>query len=113
MRKWVFGIAAFFAAPALAQAPSPKPPVDLNILHAQVILDHLGFGPGILDGRSGQSLTAAVRGLQESRGLKVTGVIDSPTLAVLHQYRALRPVRTLAIGATTMQGRSWIRSPRT
>ncbi|RSV38709.1 murein L,D-transpeptidase [Sphingomonas sp. ABOLE] len=104
MRKWVFGVAALFAAPAMAQAPSPKPPVDRNILHAQVILEHLGFGPGILDGRAGQSLTAAVRGLQEARGLKVTGVIDPATLAVLHQYRALRPVRTLAVGATTMQG---------
>lgn len=92
------------ATPAVAQTPPPKPPIDLNILHAQVILDHLGFGPGILDGRAGQSLTAAVRGLQEARGLKVTGVIDAPTLAVLHQYRALRPVRTLAVGAETMQG---------
>lgn len=104
MRKWVGLIAMSFAAPALAQAPTPKPPVDLNILHAQVILDHLGFGPGILDGRSGQSLTAAVRGLQEARGLKVTGVIDPATLAVLHRYRALRPVRTLAVGAETMRG---------
>ncbi len=92
------------ATPALAQTPPPKPLIDLNILHAQVILDHLGFGPGMLDGRPGQSLTAAVRGLQEARGLKVTGVIDAPTLAVLHRYRALRPVRTLAVGAETMQG---------
>lgn len=96
--------AMVMAAPGVAQAQGQKPPIDMNILHAQVILDHLGFGPGILDGRAGQSLTAAVRGLQTARGLKVTGVIDPTTLAVLHRYRALRPVRTLAVGAETMRG---------
>lgn len=104
MRKMLGMMLGLLATPAFAQSPPRRPPIDLNILHAQVILDHLGFGPGILDGRPGQSLTAAVRGLQEARGLKVTGVIDAPTLAVLHQYRALRPVRTLAVGAETMQG---------
>lgn len=104
MRRMLGLMAGLLATSAVAQTPAPRPPIDLNILHAQVILDHLGFGPGILDGRPGQSLTAAVRGLQEARGLKVTGVIDPATLAVLHQYRALRPVRTLAVGAQTMQG---------
>ncbi len=104
MRKVLGMMVGLLASPAFAQAPAPKPAIDLNILHAQVILDHLGFGPGILDGRPGQSLTAAVRGLQAARGMKVTGVIDPATLAVLHQYRALRPVRTLAVGKATMQG---------
>ena len=55
-----------FAASALALAgvaataqPQPaasaRPPIDRGVLHVQVILDKLGFGPGILDGRGGPS----------------------------------------------------------
>ena len=48
-------LAAFLlgaATPAFAQQASAAPvPIDRNVLHVQVILDHLGFGPGVLDGR--------------------------------------------------------------
>ena len=61
---------ASLAAPATAQTP---PTVDRNILHVQVILDALGFGPGVLDGKGGRSLTAALNGFQEAKGLPRTG----------------------------------------
>jgi peptidoglycan hydrolase-like protein with peptidoglycan-binding domain len=58
------------AAPAIAQPVTTKSvPIDRNVLHVQVILDHLGFGPGVLDGRGGQSLVAALKGFQEAKGL--------------------------------------------
>ena len=54
---------------ASAQSTSVTPvPIDRNVLHVQVILDHLGFGPGVLDGRGGQSLVAALKGFQEAKG---------------------------------------------
>lgn len=92
---------AAFAQPV---GTSAKPPVDLNILHAQVILDHLGFSPGILDGREGRSLVAALKGFQETRGLPQTGKLDARTLWALHAYRALRPTRRLVVTAESMAG---------
>ena len=98
MRKKIV-IAACLAGATLGPAASgqggtkARPPIDYTVLHAQVILDHLGFSPGILDGREGQSLTAALKGFQTSRGLKTSGKLDRETIGALHPYRALRPVR--------------------
>ncbi|WP_245841462.1 L,D-transpeptidase family protein [Sphingomonas lenta] len=78
--------------------------IDRNILHVQVILDHLGFGPGVLDGRGGMSLTAALKGFQESRGLPITGKPDQATLRALHPYRQLRPTRTLRLTEAALRG---------
>ena len=104
-----------FAASALAVAgvaataqPQPaasaRPPIDRGVLHVQVILDKLGFGPGILDGRGGPSLVNALKGFQESRGLKVTGKADQATLRALHPYRAARPTMTLALDREAFTG---------
>ncbi|WP_173426269.1 L,D-transpeptidase family protein [Sphingomonas hengshuiensis] len=81
-----------------------KPPIDFSILHAQVILDHLGFSPGILDGREGQSLVAALKGFQEARGLKRSGTLDAPTLSALRQYRDWRPVKRMAVPLEALEG---------
>ncbi|MEG3180583.1 L,D-transpeptidase family protein [Sphingomonas sp. LT1P40] len=74
------------------------------MLHVQVILDHLGFSPGILDGREGQSLTAALKGFQIARQLPVTGKIDARTLSALHQHRAIRPTRILRLTPEMLSG---------
>ncbi|SMF60729.1 L,D-transpeptidase family protein [Allosphingosinicella indica] len=63
-------------------------PIDGTIFHAQVLLDRAGFTPGVIDGRKGMSFEGAVKGFQESRGLKVTGELDGPTRAALMQDRA-------------------------
>ncbi|MEO6215312.1 MAG: murein L,D-transpeptidase, partial [Sphingomonas sp.] len=78
--------------------------INRDILHAQVILDHLGFSPGVMDGRPGKSLVAALKGFQETRGLEQTGKLDPQTLWALHTYRALRPTRTLALTADALAG---------
>ena len=90
-------------AKGTAAAPQ-KPPIDRTILHVQVILDKLGFGPGVLDGRGGQSLVAALKGFQESRGLQTTGKIDQVTLRALYPYRGWRPTKTLALTEDVLRG---------
>lgn len=93
------------ASPALAQTAPAKPvPIDRNVLHVQVILDHLGFGPGVLDGRGGQSLVAALKGFQESKGLPITGKPDARTLHALYPYRAARPTVTVALTPEMLAG---------
>jgi lipoprotein-anchoring transpeptidase ErfK/SrfK len=99
-----FATVCLIAGSAPAQKPSPKPGIDLNILHVQVLLDRLGFTPGVIDGKGGQSLTQALRGFQKARGLSVTGKIDQPTLGLLHAYRATRPTRVLTVSAEDAAG---------
>lgn len=78
--------------------------VDVDTLHVQVLLDRLGFAPGVIDGKGGQSLQAALRGFQKARGLPVTGKVDRPTLRILHRYRALRPTRILIVSPEDVAG---------
>ena len=108
----VAGLALCTGGPILAQAPAPSTapaaaapvPVDMTVLHVQVLLDHLGFGPGVIDGKGGMTLKTALRGFQGARGLKVTGDIDPATLKALYRYRKLRPVRVLAVSAADAAG---------
>ncbi len=92
---------ASLAAPTTAQAPQP---IDRNILHVQVILDSLGFGPGVLDGKGGQSLTAALKGFQEAKGLPRTGKPDAATLRALYPYRAKRPTAQFTLTREALAG---------
>ena len=64
-----------FSVAAVTRSRGPDP----KVLATQVLLDRLGFGPGVIDGRAGGSFTKAIRGFQESRGLDVTGNLDPPT----------------------------------
>lgn len=91
--------------PGQPQAAQPqRPPLSRDILHVQVILDHLGFPPGVLDGRESPSLAAALKGFQISRRLPITGRIDEPTLQALHRHRAIRPTRILRLTADSLAG---------
>ena len=94
---------ALAAAGALLATPAAAA-VDRNVLHVQVILDKLGFGPGVLDGRGGQSLVAALKGFQESRGLRITGKPDAATLRALYPYRGARPTVTIALTREMLAG---------
>jgi lipoprotein-anchoring transpeptidase ErfK/SrfK len=59
---------------------------DQKILSTQVLLDRLGFGPGVIDGRSGISLANALKGFQSARGLTPSGRLDEPTTKALAAY---------------------------
>lgn len=99
--------ASIAAQPPKAQ-PSPaekaEPTIDRTIMHVQVILDRLGFSPGVIDGKEGESLKLALRGFQQARGLPVSGKIDQPTLMALHQYRAIRPTTLVRVSETDLRG---------
>jgi lipoprotein-anchoring transpeptidase ErfK/SrfK len=60
--------------------------LDRKVLTEQVLLDRLGFGPGVIDGHSGASLTGAVKGFQRSRGLPESGTLDADTQKALAAY---------------------------
>jgi lipoprotein-anchoring transpeptidase ErfK/SrfK len=90
-------------------APTPPkkveaPKVNLGLLHVQVILDHLGFSPGVLDGKPGKSLATALRGFQEARGLPQTGNVDEATLAILQTYASWRATKTLRLSPESLAG---------
>lgn len=95
-------------APEKASGTSParpaRPALSRDILHVQVILDHLGFSPGVLDGREGPSLTAALKGFQIARQLPITGKPDARTLAALHAHRAIRPTRFVRLTPQMLAG---------
>ena len=90
--------------------PAAQQPMDLqaekfdgSVFHAQVLLDRAGFSPGVIDGMSGISFEAALKGFQEARGMQVTGKLDNPTRAALLQDRAPSVLR-LRIAESDAQG---------
>lgn len=115
-RRIIAGLLA--AVPVLlAAAPQPAvsnpPPVatpdvtaapDRSLMHVQVILDHLGFSPGVIDGKAGISLTAALKGFQQSAGLPVTGQPDPATLHALSAYRKWRPTQAVTLTPAILAG---------
>lgn len=100
-RLVVMAACALAAAPSVAQQSTR---LDPAVLRMQVLLDRLGFGPGILDGRGGLSLTNALKGFQESRGLRVTGKPDAATLGAMRGYAGLRPTMEITLGRDAMAG---------
>jgi lipoprotein-anchoring transpeptidase ErfK/SrfK len=95
--------AVALAAPMTAHAAKPVA-MDRSVLHVQVILDSLGFAPGVLDGMGGQSLVAALKGFQEAKGLRITGKPDAATLRALYPYRAKRPTVAITLDRAMMAG---------
>lgn len=81
-------------AAKLAAEDKPRP-----VMQAQVVLDRLGFTPGVVDGRMGLSTVNAIKGFQEARDMKVTGKLDEPTLQALAQWKAIPATRVVTIPA--------------
>nr|WP_281043916.1 L,D-transpeptidase family protein [Sphingomonas oryzagri] len=94
-------------APAMVAKPAPakpKPGLDLNIMKTQVILDHLGFSPGVIDGKAGAGLKRAIAGFQKANGVVATGEIDQRTGAALDKFNATQPVRELTLTDADLAG---------
>ncbi|MEE4454143.1 L,D-transpeptidase family protein [Novosphingobium resinovorum] len=72
---------------AFADAPGggETEAADSLQMRAQVALDRLGFSPGVIDGREGQSYHLALAGFQQARGLPQTGNLDPATQQALFQ----------------------------
>ena len=98
------GVSTPAAAKSAFVAPgTPGSPISGEVFHAQVLLDAAGFSPSVIDGKKGMSLTNALKGFQESRGLDVTGKLDGATRGALLQDR--RPsTRMLQLTADDVGG---------
>ncbi|HVT45312.1 MAG TPA: L,D-transpeptidase [Thermoanaerobaculia bacterium] len=54
-----------------------------SVLRVQVLLDRVGFSPGIIDGRWGKNSEIALYWFQRENGLAPTGSVDEPTFRTL------------------------------
>jgi lipoprotein-anchoring transpeptidase ErfK/SrfK len=77
----------------------PRPTMQL-----QVVLDRLGFTPGVVDGEEGLSTRNAIAGFQESRGLPVTGKLDDATRQALATWSNIPATRIVTIPADFAAG---------
>ncbi|WP_347304015.1 L,D-transpeptidase family protein [Croceibacterium sp. TMG7-5b_MA50] len=92
--------------------PAPGQQADVDIadsdprplMQAQVVLERLGFGPGVIDGRTGLSTTNALQGFQEANGLEVTGEFDEPTRAALARWNNIPATRVVTVPQGWGQG---------
>ncbi|WP_246152637.1 L,D-transpeptidase family protein [Sphingomonas montanisoli] len=103
--RYLLAAIALIPAAALAQpAKAPSTGPDSGVMGAQVLLDRLGFGPGVIDGRSGASYTQALKGYQEANGLKATGKLDAATQAKFDAYRGMPTVITIKLDEQILAG---------
>lgn len=80
--------------PAATLPPEDRP---RPLMQAQVVMDRLGFTPGVVDGKLGMSTENALRGFQESRSLPVTGELDEQTIQALAEWRHIPATRVVTI----------------
>jgi len=80
--------------PAAGLPPEDQP---RPLMQAQVVLDRLGFTPGVIDGKLGMSTVNAIKGFQEARGLQITGELDQPTVQSLAQWTHIPATRVVTI----------------
>ncbi|MDP9423297.1 MAG: L,D-transpeptidase family protein [Pseudomonadota bacterium] len=93
--------------PNVAPPPEDKP---RPLMQAQVVLDRLGFTPGVVDGKMGMSTVNALKGFQEARGLPVTGELDQATQQALAQWKYIPATRVVTIPAEFASDR-YVRIP--
>ena len=74
------------------------------MMQAQVVLDRLGFTPGVIDGKPGLSTRNAIAGFQEANGLPPTGELDDGTRAKLGQWNTIAATRVVTIPADFAAG---------
>ena len=70
------------------------------IMQAQVVLDRIGFGPGVIDGKMGMSTENALKGFQEANSLKVSGELDEATKTALSDWDSIPATRVVTIPAS-------------
>ena len=84
--------------PALAD-DKPRPEMQ-----AQVVLDRLGFTPGVVDGAMGMSTRNALKGFQLANDLKESGELDEATKQALGQWSNIPATRVVTIPADFAAG---------
>lgn len=97
-------LAARDPAPGAAADPGVGDDRPRPVMQLQVVLDRLGFTPGVVDGAAGMSTDNALAGFQESRGLPVTGELDPATGKALAQWSNIPATRVVTIPADFAAG---------
>ena len=77
---------------------------DQRVLGAQVLLDRLGFGPGVIDGAGGSNFARALKGYQEANGLPVSGELDDATVKSFDSYRGMPGVIDVKLTEAILAG---------
>ena len=67
------------------------------IMQAQVVLDRIGFGPGVIDGKMGMSTENALMGFQEANDLETSGELDEATKQALAEWDRIPATRVVTI----------------
>ncbi len=97
-------LAAHDPAPGQALDPALADDKPRPLMQAQVVLDRLGFTPGVVDGRDGLSTRNAISGFQEANGLPVTGKLDPATSQALARWNNIPATRVVTIPADFAAG---------
>ena len=84
--------------PALAD-DRPRP-----VMQMQVVLDRLGFTPGVVDGKEGLSTRNALMGFQEANALEVTGTLDEATRQALSPWANIPATRVVTVAEGFARG---------
>ncbi|MEO6718347.1 MAG: L,D-transpeptidase family protein [Novosphingobium sp.] len=96
------------AAHDLAQGQALPPEMVDNVprplMQAQVVLDRLGFTPGVVDGKPGLSTRNALLGFQEANGLPLSGELDAATQQALARWSNIPATRVVTIPADFAAG---------
>ena len=88
-----------------AAANDPMPDSEARpLMQAQVVLDRLGFTPGVVDGKDGSSTKNAISGFQEANSMPVSGTLDQATKTALAQYANITATRVVTIPAEFAAG---------
>jgi lipoprotein-anchoring transpeptidase ErfK/SrfK len=81
---------------ARAEIPDSQ---ERPLMQLQVVLDRLGFTPGVIDGKMGLSTRNAISGFQEANDLSVTGQLDEETRRALARWENIPATRIVTIPA--------------
>ena len=75
-----------------------------EVLAAQVMLDHSGHSPGVIDGIMGGNTTRAIRAFQRARGLAVNGKLSDELLQQLKAVHQGNLLQRYTITAEDVRG---------
>ena len=89
------------ASAASVDSDNPsEDPEHRPVMRAQVVLDRIGFGPGVIDGKMGMSTENALSGFQEANDLAITGKLDDETKRALAEWDRIPATRVVTIPAS-------------
>ncbi|WP_282025302.1 peptidoglycan-binding domain-containing protein [Limimaricola cinnabarinus] len=100
----------FAAGLAVIAAPAPAMEADrAERVEIQILLQHLGYEVGAVDGIAGPLLSGAIRAFETDHGLPITGRADAALGDLLHGIVAAGPSRALLATGTAPRHGFWQR----